>query len=224
VSLDPAAARQRGLGVGHWPPVVSGLRRRTGWRGRGDILGADLMTHDLTPSTLAGVDDELVSAPRLDNQATCYAGLEAFLAAETREMHLPGAVPVRHEPRVAGGLVVQPGALTSSSSTPASVDGVRVMGHQVRAEDVGRVHASPFGDVGQKRPGASANAPDRVDVPLRITDTELAVLGQVDRQLRDAQDRLVDAHQPVVDVSPTVSTADTDAEVASSHEFSQAPP
>lgn len=47
-----------------------------------DILGFDLMTHDLTPSRLAGVDGDLVSAPRLDNQATCYAGLEAFLAAE----------------------------------------------------------------------------------------------------------------------------------------------
>ncbi|TDL04221.1 M18 family aminopeptidase [Mycolicibacterium obuense] len=45
------------------------------------VLGFDLMTHDLTPSRLTGVDRELVSAPRLDNQATCYAGLEAFLAA-----------------------------------------------------------------------------------------------------------------------------------------------
>ena len=45
------------------------------------VLGFDLMTHDLAPSRLTGVDRELVSAPRLDNQATCYAGLEAFLAA-----------------------------------------------------------------------------------------------------------------------------------------------
>jgi aspartyl aminopeptidase len=44
-----------------------------------DVLGADLMTHDLTPSTLAGIGDQFVSAPRLDNQASCYAGLEAFL-------------------------------------------------------------------------------------------------------------------------------------------------
>ncbi|MGA9491152.1 MAG: M18 family aminopeptidase [Mycobacterium sp.] len=44
-----------------------------------DVLGIDLMTHDLTPSRLSGVADEFVSAPRLDNQASCYAGLEAFL-------------------------------------------------------------------------------------------------------------------------------------------------
>ncbi|WP_319449617.1 MULTISPECIES: M18 family aminopeptidase [unclassified Mycobacterium] len=47
-----------------------------------DVLAADLMTHDLTPATLVGAERELVSAPRLDNQGTCYAGLEAFLAAE----------------------------------------------------------------------------------------------------------------------------------------------
>ncbi|MGB2919963.1 MAG: M18 family aminopeptidase, partial [Mycobacterium sp.] len=46
-----------------------------------DVLGADLMTHDITPSRLVGADGDLLSAPRLDNQATCYAGLEALLAA-----------------------------------------------------------------------------------------------------------------------------------------------
>jgi aspartyl aminopeptidase len=54
-----------------------------------DVLAADLMTHDLTGSTLVGAERELVSAPRLDNQGTCYAGLAAFLAAEPR-----GYVPV----------------------------------------------------------------------------------------------------------------------------------
>ena len=61
-----------------------------------DVLGADLMTHDLTPSTLAGVG-ELLSAPRLDNQATCYAGLEAFLAAEARGLYLPVLALFDHE-------------------------------------------------------------------------------------------------------------------------------
>jgi len=50
-----------------------------------DVLAADLMTHDLTPATVVGAERELVSAPRLDNQGTCYAGLEAFLAAEPRD-------------------------------------------------------------------------------------------------------------------------------------------
>ncbi len=47
-----------------------------------DVLGFDLMTHDLAPSAVSGVGGEFVSAPRLDNQASCYAGTEAFLAAQ----------------------------------------------------------------------------------------------------------------------------------------------
>ncbi|MDT5251345.1 MAG: aspartyl aminopeptidase, partial [Mycobacterium sp.] len=61
-----------------------------------DVLGADLMTHDLSPSRLAGVDDQFVSAPRLDNQASCYAGLEAFLDAASAE-HLPVLALFDHE-------------------------------------------------------------------------------------------------------------------------------
>jgi len=54
-----------------------------------DVLAADLMTHDLTPSTVIGADASLLSAPRLDNQTSCYAGMEALLVAEPR-----GFVPV----------------------------------------------------------------------------------------------------------------------------------
>jgi aspartyl aminopeptidase len=61
-----------------------------------DVLGFDLMTHDLQPSTLAGADRSLLSAPRLDNQATCYAGLEALLAAGPRD-YLPVLALFDHE-------------------------------------------------------------------------------------------------------------------------------
>ena len=61
-----------------------------------EVLGADLMTHDLTPSRLTGVDDQFVSAPRLDNQASCYAGLEAFLDARAAQ-HLPVLALFDHE-------------------------------------------------------------------------------------------------------------------------------
>ncbi len=55
------------------------------------IAGYDLMLHDLTPSTLLGRDREMLAAPRIDNQASCHAGVLALLdAAQT-----PGpAVPV----------------------------------------------------------------------------------------------------------------------------------
>ena len=64
-----------------------------------DVLAADLMTHDLTPSALVGANRDLVSAPRLDNQGTCYAGLEAFLAASESGggRHLPVLALFDHE-------------------------------------------------------------------------------------------------------------------------------
>jgi len=61
-----------------------------------DLLAADLMTHDLTPSTVIGADASLLSAPRLDNQASCYAGVEALLAAEPSGF-LPVVVLFDHE-------------------------------------------------------------------------------------------------------------------------------
>jgi aspartyl aminopeptidase len=96
VSLDPQRHVNAVWGVG------SGARSFLGYvAGRArvdeaDVLGFDLMTHDLTPSRLMGADQELVSAPRLDNQATCYAGLEAFLAAEPHG-HLPVLALFDHE-------------------------------------------------------------------------------------------------------------------------------
>ena len=69
------------------PPYVA---ERAGVDG-GDVLAADLMTHDLTPSRLIGVEGELISAPRLDNQGTCYAGLEAFLAADSAQQRAMAA-------------------------------------------------------------------------------------------------------------------------------------
>lgn len=46
-----------------------------------DVLGFELMTHDTAPSAIVGAGSEFVSAPRLDNQGTCFAGSRAFLAA-----------------------------------------------------------------------------------------------------------------------------------------------
>ncbi len=50
-----------------------------------DVLGYELMAHSVQPSARVGADGELVAAPRLDNQATCFAGLTALLAAEPVE-------------------------------------------------------------------------------------------------------------------------------------------
>ena len=82
VSLDPQRHVNAIWGVGSGPRSFLDYVAGEAAVEADEVLGFDLMTHDLTTSTLAGADGELVSAPRLDNQCTCYAGLEAFLAAE----------------------------------------------------------------------------------------------------------------------------------------------
>jgi aspartyl aminopeptidase len=46
--------------------------------GTDDVLGWDLMLHDLAPGALVGRDDELIGSSRLDNLASCWAALEAL--------------------------------------------------------------------------------------------------------------------------------------------------
>jgi aspartyl aminopeptidase len=86
VSLDPQRHVNAVWGVGGSAGSFLNYVADRAGVAEDDVLAADLMTHDLTPSTLVGAERELVSAPRLDNQATCYAGLEALLAAEPRDV------------------------------------------------------------------------------------------------------------------------------------------
>lgn len=89
LTLDPQRHVNAVWGVGDEPSsFVDYVAERAGVVAT-DVLAADLMTHDLTSSTVIGADASLLSAPRLDNQASCYAGMEALLAAEPR-----GFVPV----------------------------------------------------------------------------------------------------------------------------------
>jgi aspartyl aminopeptidase len=46
-----------------------------------DVLAWDLMTHDCQPSSVAGLRGEFVLAPRLDNLASCHAGVTGLLEA-----------------------------------------------------------------------------------------------------------------------------------------------
>jgi aspartyl aminopeptidase len=46
-----------------------------------DVLSWDVMTHDLQPSRRIGRDLDLIAAPRLDNLATGYAGVQALVVA-----------------------------------------------------------------------------------------------------------------------------------------------
>jgi len=74
------------LGLADAPPLAELLAAalRAGGRpelGADDVLGFDLMLHDVQPPARGGARDELVFAPRLDNLASCHAALAALLAA-----------------------------------------------------------------------------------------------------------------------------------------------
>jgi len=47
------------------------------------VIAWDAMCHDLAAPTLAGVGDEFVSAPRIDNQLSCHAAITALSASST---------------------------------------------------------------------------------------------------------------------------------------------
>ncbi|GFG74382.1 M18 family aminopeptidase [Mycobacterium botniense] len=96
VALDPQRHINAVWAAGGSPrSFVDYVAERAGVEA-GDLLSADLMAHEVAPSRLCGVDDDFVSAPRLDNQVSCYAGLEAFLAAEPRG-YLPVLALFDHE-------------------------------------------------------------------------------------------------------------------------------
>ncbi|MFK7988872.1 MAG: M18 family aminopeptidase [Sandaracinaceae bacterium] len=62
-----------------------------------DIVSHDLCLYDTLAPSLGGADDEMVFAPRLDNLASCHAGLEALLSCEGPSDATRGVVFYDHE-------------------------------------------------------------------------------------------------------------------------------
>ncbi len=96
LTLDPQRHVNAVWGVSAQRGSFLGYVAQRAGLAEGDVLAADLMTHDLTPAAVIGANADLLSAPRLDNQASCYAGLEALLAAESDQV-LPVLAIFDHE-------------------------------------------------------------------------------------------------------------------------------
>ncbi len=62
-----------------------------------DVLGFELMAFDAQPGARIGAARELVSAARLDNQVTCFAGLQALVGAEPTDGVRPVLALFDHE-------------------------------------------------------------------------------------------------------------------------------
>lgn len=78
-------------------PVAEGdfaalVAREAGVR-TADVLGWDVMLHDLTPAALLGAENELVSSARLDNLLSCWAATRALVATTAAPVP-PQGVPV----------------------------------------------------------------------------------------------------------------------------------
>lgn len=65
--------------------------------GPSDILGWDVMLHDLQPSTLAGLDGEFMSAPRIDNLLSCFLAVDALVSTTTPGRRVPMVCLFDHE-------------------------------------------------------------------------------------------------------------------------------
>jgi len=62
-----------------------------------EILAWDLMAYDVQPATRSGVSREFIHAARIDNLASCHAGLSALLATESDVEVTRGVVLYDHE-------------------------------------------------------------------------------------------------------------------------------
>jgi aspartyl aminopeptidase len=59
-----------------------------------DVLGWDLMFHDLVPGSFLGADRSMLSAPRLDNLLSCHAAVRALVDAVERPAGGDAPIPV----------------------------------------------------------------------------------------------------------------------------------
>ncbi|MGA5817256.1 M18 family aminopeptidase [Kitasatospora sp. NPDC094028] len=73
-----------GLGAVDEGSLIAYVAERAGLAAE-DVVGWDLMTHDIQPASYLGRDRELLAAPRLDNLLSVHAGTAALAAVATAE-------------------------------------------------------------------------------------------------------------------------------------------
>ena len=84
-----------------------------------DVLSFDVMTHDLQPSRRIGRELDLIAAPRLDNLATSYAGVQALVKAVDGASRLSESLSAGSA--AASALASPHGAMPVSRSIPVLV-------------------------------------------------------------------------------------------------------
>ena len=179
------------------PDILAWVARRAGIEPDA-LLGWDLMTHDVTPSRIIGAQQDLLSAPRLDNQGTCYAGLRALLdAGEKASARAHESEPVGHRPARMLALFDHEEVGSGSERGAASDFLATICERIILAErgsraDYLQAMAASFCVSGDMAHATHPNYPDRHEPNHRITINGGPVL-KVNQNLRYASDSLGEA-------------------------------
>ena len=166
-------------------PFLTWLGRREGFD-PADVLGFELMTTDTLPSARVGANGEFLAAPRLDNQATCFAAVQALIdAAGPDSSGIDGIRPVvvlfDHEEV---GSTSERGA---QSDLLATVVGRTVLAAGGTRDDVHRAVAASICASGDMAHATHPNHADRHEPLHRIVAGGGPVL-KVNQNLRYATD------------------------------------
>jgi aspartyl aminopeptidase len=152
--------------------------------GAEDVLAWDAMTHPIGRSRRIGRDGDLVAAPRMDNQITCYAGVAALLAAAPQDStHTPVLVLFDHEE---AGSQSERGAL--STLLPSVLERI-VLSNGGSREDYWRALARTVVASGDTAHATHPNYADRHEPQHQIAVDGGPVL-KVNTSLRYATDSL----------------------------------
>lgn len=182
VTLDPQRHLNAIWGVGTSQRGFLGFLAAEAGLDADAVLGWELMTHDLAPSAVVGRRDELVSAPRLDNQGTCYAGGRALLAAAANPGEAIAVLALFDHEEV--GSMSDRGAF---SDLLTSVLERIVLGRGGGREDFLRAMAGSVCASGDMAHATHPNYPDRHEPAHRIEVNGGPVL-KVNQNLRYATD------------------------------------
>ncbi len=147
---------------------------------RADVLGWDLMAFDVTPARRIGLDLAVIASARLDNQATCYAGVRALIRAG-RTRHRTLLALFDHEEV---GSVSERGAQSALLAT--AIERI-VLAAGGGREDVLRALAGTVVASGDMAHATHPNYPDKHEPNHRIAMNGGPVL-KINNQLRYATD------------------------------------
>ncbi len=153
-----------------------------------DVLGTDLMTHDLTPARRIGADRATIAAPRLDNLTTAYAATRSLIEAGAPSSPQHRVVVLFDHEEV--GSVSDRGAGSSLLTAVLERLVLAAGGHR---EDLLRALAGTVVISGDAAHATHPNYPDRHEPQHRIAMNGGPVL-KINNQLRYATDGIGAAH------------------------------